>query len=672
MRRWLKYPLLILALLLLVGAGFSAKLFVINDWLGRRAAGPEAPVLQAGDLSYRDLNKNGELDIYEDSHQPVSRRIDDLVMQMTLEEKAGLMLHPPITFDDEGQMLKSMNFSMGYGTYDVINRRLINHFNVFGSAPVTKMAAWHNQIQKLAERTRLGIPITLSTDPRHSLRHGDRATSVRTEGFSLWPEPIGFGAIGKEQVAEAFGRIANQEYRAVGIRMALHPMADLATEPRWARVVGTFGEQAELSSRLVRGYIRGFQGDSIGPDSVLTMTKHFPGAGPQARGLDAHQFYGADQAYPGDNFDYHLKPFEAAFEAGTAQIMPYYGIPNGQTSEDVAMAFNRDIITGLLREHYGFNGVVCADWSVISDKGGPGFIAMRARAWGVEGLTVSQRVAKALHAGIDQFGGEEVPAILLDAVDAGLVSEGRIDRSVRRILRDKFRLGLFDNPYVDVDRAREIAGQASFIEQGRLAQRSSLVLLKNAQGEGGPTLPLVRGINLYVEGMDPEVVENYGRVVATVQAADVAILRLQAPFDPPRTDLYMGENIIEEILHQGDLDFDADELVHIRAIMQSKPTIVSIYMERPAVIPEIAMEAAGLVAEFGAEDDALLAVMFGEFNPQGRLPFELPRSMAAVREQFEDVPHDSRDPLFRFGFGLDYGIEQSARMAPALLPEGEH
>jgi len=372
--------------------------------------------------------------------------------------------------------------------------------------------------------------------------------------------------------------------------MALHPMADLATEPRWARTVDTFGEEAELSSILVAGYIRGFQGETIGTDSVLTMTKHFPGGGPQARGLDAHQFYGADQAYPGDNFEYHLKPFEAAFEAGTTQIMPYYGIPNGQTSEDVAMAFNKDIITGLLRGRYGFDGVVCTDWGIITDKGGPGFIAMRARAWGVERLSVAERFAKALDAGVDQFGGEEVPDSLIELVESGTVSEGRIDRSVRRILKDKFRLGLFDNLYVDVEQAREIAGQPAFMAAGKLAQRKSLVLLKNDAGHGAAALPLEWGLKIYLEGVDPAVAGEYGEVVVHLQDADAAILRLQAPFDPPRTDLYMGENIIETILHQGDLNFKGEQLAHIQQVMQAKPTVIIIYMERPAVIPEIAQQ----------------------------------------------------------------------------------
>ncbi len=657
MKKWVKYSAIVLGTPLALAVVGVTKTFWLDTLIAKSKVGPKAEQLSENGFTYRDLNKNGRLDIYEDSRQPIERRIDDLIAQMNLQEKAGLMFQPPMTFDENGQMLEGMNMNMGYGTYDVINSRLINHFNVFGSAPVTTMATWHNQIQELAERTRLGIPITLSTDPRHSLRDGDRATSVRTEGFSLWPEPIGFGAIGDEKVAEEFGRIANEEYRAVGIRMALHPMADLATEPRWARTVGTFGEEAELSSKLVRGYIRGFQGANIGKQSVLTMTKHFPGGGPQANGLDAHQFYGADQAYPGDNFDYHLKPFEAAFEAGTAQIMPYYGIPNGQTSEDVAMAFNKEVITDMLRGDFDFDGVVCTDWGIITDKGSMGWVAMRARAWGVEGLSELDRFKKALDAGVDQFGGEELPEFIVELVESGMVSEGRINRSIRRILKDKFRVGLFDNPYVDIQAAAEIAGRDDYMKAGALAQRKSLVLLKNKPVDNGYQLPLATGTKLYIEGMSAEVANRYGQVVENLEDADFAILRLQAPYDPPRTDLNMGENIIETILHQGDLNFKDEQLAHIQKVMQTKPTIVSIYMERPAVIPELAEHAAGIIAEFGALDDALLDVIFGKFNPTGKLPFELPRSMAAVEQQFEDVPHDSIDPLYNFGFGLSYAEE---------------
>jgi beta-glucosidase len=188
------------------------------------------------------------------------------------------------------------------------------------------------------------------------------------------------------------------------------------------------------------------------------MTKHFPGGGPQYEGLDPHFDFQRGQVYPGDNFDYHLIPFEAAFEAGTAAIMPYYGVPMDQTSENVAMSFNKDIITGMLREKYGYDGVVCTDWGLITDIHMPGGVIWPARAWGVEHLSEVERVYKAIEAGVDQFGGESCPQYVVELVKAGRLSEARLDESARRLLRLKFELGLFDDPFTDEARLPQVMG----------------------------------------------------------------------------------------------------------------------------------------------------------------------------------------------------------------------
>jgi len=447
---------------------------------------------------------------------------------------------------------------------------------------------------------------------------------------------------------QEFGDIARQEYLAVGIRTALHPMADLATEPRWGRINGTFGEDAELSARLTCAYIRGFQGETLGPHSVACMTKHFPGGGPQKDGEDPHFPEGKEQVYPGGRFDYHLIPFEAAFAAGTAQIMPYYGQPIGLPGiEEVGFGFNRDVLTGLLREKYGFDGVVCTDWGLITSAHLPGGEVFEARAWGVEHLSREQRILKALNAGVDQFGGESCPEVIVELARTGQVSETRIDASVRRLLRDKFRLGLFDNPYLDVEAAERIAGAPAFRQAGELAQRKSIVLLKNGEGAQGKALPLTGRPRIYVEGIAAEAAAVYGEVTPDIAQADCALLHLSAPFEK-RT------GFLREHFHAGDLDFKGEELARILGILQCVPTIVAIHLDRPAVIPEIASQSAGLLSEFGASDEALLDVIFGRFAPVGKLPFELPSSMEAVRNQCPDAPHDSEKPVFAFGHGLTY------------------
>jgi beta-glucosidase len=608
--------------------------------------GSEAPILIENGHTFRDLNKNGKLDPYEDSRLPTEERVEDLLSQMTLEEKAGLMFHTMLGVGKDGTLVEKTNPFNPVQTSELVSKRLLNHFNVHEIAPPWQTARWYNRLQKMGERTRLGIPVTISSDPRHAFSHIPGA-SIYTEGFSQWPEPIGLAATADPKLVEQFGDIARQEYLAIGIRVALHPMADLATEPRWCRVNGTFGEDAELSAKMTAAYIHGFQDTELGPESVACMTKHFPGGGPQKDGEDAHFSYGKEQVYPGDNFDYHLIPFESAFETGTSQMMPYYGMPVGAELEEVGFGFNKEVITGLLREKYGFDGIVCTDWMLLTDARALGRSVMKARAWGVEDLSVSERIKKVIDAGCDQFGGEAIPDVIVKMVIKGDLTMERIDESARRILREKFRLGLFDNPYVDESQAEKICGQDAFQEAGELAQRKSIVLLKNGIVAHGSCMPLQGKPKLYVENLALEVVERYGEVVSTPAEAEFAVLRLSTPYEARK-------GFLERYFHAGDLDFKGNELTRILEICEKVPTIVDIYLDRPAVIPEIVDKCTALTANFGANDQALLDVIFGEFNPTGKLPFELPSSMEAVRKQKEDLPYDTENPLFAFGFGLTY------------------
>jgi beta-glucosidase len=328
--------------------------------------------------------------------------------------------------------------------------------------------------------------------------------------------------------------------------------------------------------------------------------------------------------------------------------MPYYGVPIGLEFEEVAFGFNKQIVTGLLRERYGFDGVVCTDWGLLNDTVIGGQVAMVARAWGVEHLTVAERARKAIEAGVDQFGGEACPEVIVELVRSGQLAEARIDESVRRLLRDKFRLGLFDNPYLDVEAAQQIVGNPTFRAAGALAQRKSIVLLKNGAMPSEPTLPLRGRPKLYVERVAAEVAGVYAEVVQNIEDADLAILRLEAPYQP------RDGSFLERLFHAGDLDFKDEEKARILGILERVPTIVAITLDRPAVIPEIAAHSAALLADFGAADDAILDVVFGRFTPSGKLPFELPSSMEAAQRQKSDVPYDSEEPLFRFGHGLSY------------------
>ncbi|MEM7116391.1 MAG: glycoside hydrolase family 3 N-terminal domain-containing protein [Chloroflexota bacterium] len=606
----------------------------------------DAPILTKDGITFRDLNGNGRLDPYEDPRRPIDERVEDLLSQMTVAEKVGLMYQPMINAGRNGGLTEFPNPFSPVGTSEMVINRHIKHFNIVYSGTPETIAAWYNKLQKMAERTRLGIPVTISSDPRH-VADNNPGAGIWMEAFSHWPSPLGLGATRDEALVRQFGDIARQEYVAIGIRTALHPMTDLATEPRWSRMGGTFGEEAELVKRLTAAYIQGFQGEEIGAESVSCMVKHFPGGGPQEDGWDPHFTYGRNQVYPGDAFDYHQIPFEGAFAAGVEQVMPYYGIPVGQTSEDVGMGFNKEIITDLLRKKYGFDGIVCTDWMIFETNKLFGFLKMLdAAAWGVEHLTVPERYKKAIEAGVDQFGGQFTPQHVVELVESGLVSEERIDASVRRILRLKFKLGLFDNPYVDVEAVSRTVGTAEFREAGLAAQRKSVVLLKN---EGGTALPLRGRPKLYIENIDPQIAQRYGDVVAKPHQADFAILRLKTPHGRAP-----GNTILERFFHQGDLDFKGKEKERILKILQAVPSIVDIYLERAAVIPEIAEASVGLLATFGVQDEVLLDAIYGRFNPTGKLPVEMPSSMEAVRAQREDLPFDSENPLFPYGHGLSY------------------
>ncbi|NUP33166.1 MAG: glycoside hydrolase family 3 protein, partial [Streptomycetaceae bacterium] len=534
---------------------------------------------------------------------------------------------------------------MGPTVRQMVDDLNMTHFNLLGGAEPARIAAWHNRIQEIALGTRLGIPITLSTDPRHHFTDNPGTAAMAT-GFSQFPETCGLAAVGDEQLAREFADLARREYLAVGIRLALHPQIDLATEPRWSRINGTFGEDGELTGRMVAAYIRGFQGEELGTDSVATMTKHFPGGGPQKDGEDPHFPNGREQVYPGDNFAYHLAPFRKALEAGTSQMMPYYGMPVDTDMEPVGFGFNKGVVTGLLREELGFDGIVCTDWGLICDAPIMGEMHV-ARAWGVEHLSESERVRKVIEAGCDQFGGEHVPELVVELVRAGKVTEERIDESVRRLLREKFVLGLFDEPFVDSDATAALVGTPEGLEAGRIAQSRSITLLKNTETPAGPVLPLAEGIRVYVEGVAADVADGYGTVVAAPEEADVAIVRLRTPYDE-------RPGFFQSFFHSGTLAFGDAELARILDLCAKVPTVVDVYLERPAVIPEIADGSAALVANYGAADGPLLDVLFGRRAPEGKLPFQLPRSMADVERQRSDVPSDGQDAVFEFGHGLSY------------------
>ena len=627
--------------LLLIFLGFINYLKPLEKLKIKNSLYDEVKILKIDGEIFRDLNKNNSLDIYEDHRLDSKLRSDDLLNKMTIEEKVGQMFHPPFTLKpDIWMLIYEIAIRGNKSTEAQILFNNISHFNLYGNPSPAELANKINHFQEIASRSRLGVPITISSDPIHEVPKGGGVASFSVDGFSKWPSQLGFAATNDSLIIENFAQIVKEEYLAVGIRTALHPMSDLATDPRWARNFGTFGSNALLSSDMTIAYMNGFQGNTISSESVLTMVKHFPGGGPQQNGLDPHLYSGRNQTYPGNNFDYHLIPFKDAINNNLKVIMPYYGIPIGQTNEDVAMAYNEYILTDLLREELGFSGVICSDWGIITG-----------RHWGVDELSIADRYKKSINAGIDQYGGETETSYLIKLIKENIISEGRINESVKRILVNKFELGLFDDPYVDENKIKDRVNTKKNIEAGLDAQRKSIVLLEN-----NGALPLKKGMKIFVDGLDSNIAKDFGVLVKDPSDADVIIMYIHTVFNGNQESGLnrVFDNFLSTLFPNGDLNFNSEIHTRVENYSKDKELIVVVDLNRPAILEDIKKLSSSLIGTFGVSDRIMFEGIFGEFSPTGKLPFEIPSSMESVLNQKEDVPDDSLNPTYEMGYGISY------------------
>ncbi|WP_152192807.1 glycoside hydrolase family 3 protein [Georgenia satyanarayanai] len=528
-----------LALTLTVGAGAATV---------PAPADPEQPelgsrvtdIIEVDGYEFRDLSKDGELDAYEDWRRPVDERVADLVAQMELDEKAGLMLIDTLnaacidgvrgavpesadSFVNTQHMHRFVFRNTVTGPEDAQCGSSGGGFQASTSVTPAEAAGFTNAVQEMSEATRLGIPALFKSNARNHIDPDARAGINESAGaFSAFPKEAGIAAaaLGEEALAtgadpttgdmsvvEDFAGVMGEEWASIGLRGMYGYMADLSTEPRWYRTHETFTEDAEHAAAIMETLVRTLQGPvvdtndnglALSPETRVALTlKHFPGGGPQELGLDPHYSFGKAQVYPGGFFAEHMLPFEAAIDAGVSSIMPYYGVPVdvpevGNESEDYPLtgfAFSDSIVNGLLREQLGFGGYVNSDTGIIND-----------RAWGLEGSTVPERVAAAVNGGTDTLSGFNNVQTIIDLVEDGLVTEERVDLAAERLLEPMFLMGLFENPYVDPDVATATIGSAANREVGLDLQRKSLVLLENEETEDGPVLPLADGSDVYILG----------------------------------------------------------------------------------------------------------------------------------------------------------------------------
>jgi len=632
-----------------------------NSQAGGRVHVVEArakPIIRIGQLEFRDLNGNGQLDVYEDWRKPVDKRVADLVSRMTLEEKAGLM------------QITSFNTATAG---DYINNRAVVHLILRDSVSGRALALRNNQFQQIAEGTRLGIPLVFTANPRDHIN--DNLVFEQVEAAGQWPGTLGLAATNDLKLIRSFADTVRGQWVAQGIRKMYGYQVDVASEPRWNRVQTTFGEGPWWSAAVTRELVLGFQGQHLGPDSVAETIKHFPGDGAVWKGLDPHFDYGQYAAYPtaGSLFNYQLAPFQAAVDAGTSAIMSYYNNQDNsrdgaqlpaswwqsptQQFEEVGAAYNKTILTTLLRDTMGFKGYVNTDSGVL----GTGAFATD---WGVQSLTIAQKFAKAVKAGASLFSDNPDPSGLIAAVQQGLLTEADLAPSVRHLLTEMFNLGLFEDPYVDPDAAQASLESQEALDLQYRANLQSIVLLRNDTG----LLPLSGGKKVYAEvfagtrsatqtaalkallAAEPTVT-----VVDTVDQADVALVWLRPTvFQRPQHDY-------------NDIALGAPtgvDVAKVQAIEAAKPTVLVINLVNPWIINPVESGAAAVVATFDVKGAALLDVLWGRYKPSGKLPLSIPADQAAVDNNAPDVPGylESFDYAYRnrvndkylFGFGLTY------------------
>ncbi len=704
-------------------------------------------ILSIDGQSFKDLNKNGKLDKYEDWRLPVDERAKDLATKMSVAQIAGLMLysgHQSIPAAPRGFGAATYNGKpfpeSGAAPFDLSDQQKkflsednLRHVLVTRLQTPEIAAQWNNNIQAFVEGLGLGIPSNNSSDPRHNAIASAEYNLGAGGSISMWPEELGLAATFDPAIVQQFGTIASKEYRALGITTALSPQIDLGTEPRWNRLVGTFGEDPQLAADMARAYVDGFQ-TSTGTDelkngwglkSVNAMVKHWPSGGPEEGGRDGHFAYGKFAVYPGNGFQTQMKPFiDGAFKLSgktkmASAVMPYYTISYDQDkkyNENVGNGFSKYIVTDLLRNKYGYDGVVCTDWLITGDEGKtPDVFA--GKSWGVEKMTIAERHYKVIMAGVDQFGGNNLAGPILEAYQMGIKEHGedfmrkRLEQSAVRLLRNIFQVGLFENPYLDPSVTKQVVGNNGFMKEGYDAQLKSIVMLKNKNH----VLPLQKNKTVYIPkrivpagkdwfgNVSPEKIEypvnmdlvkKYFNVTEDPSKADFAIVFVKGPMGGVGYDSedkqkggngyvpitlqygpYTAEYARKQSIAAGDpvVDptnknrsyqgktitaanySDLKSILETKAAMAGKPVIVSMALSNPSVMNEFEKDVNAIIVSFGVQDQALLDILTGKAEPSALLPIQMPADMKTVEEQKEDLPHDMNCHKDSEGNVYDFG-----------------
>ncbi len=612
-------------------------------------------VLEVDGYQFIDLNGNGELDVYEDWRQDAETRAADLVSQMTVREKIAQMQHPTYLPRADGKIAPYLkDYCSEYG----IGMLLIRELNSVEAAATTM-----NTIQEYAEASRLGVPVLVSMDSVHGLSY--------VSGATVTPHNLALAATRDEALVTKLAEIARDEHLAVGVRMTLSPEADIASEPRWGRVMETFGEDPDLVTKMVTAQVVAFQNgrDGLNTGSIVACMKHFPGAGPQMEGKDTSPIISSEET-----LQIHLKPYYAALEVNVASIMPYYSVPLALDMENSAIG-SKATLQDLLRDEMGFTGIIQTDWGMIW--------AIQEALGTMTGEEVSDEEAILIgvtQSRVDGIGGESIRLIDLmeEYTQEGKIDEAILTAAATRIVKVKFEMGMFENPYCDVDYAVSFVGNEENQKVNLQAAREAMTLLKN---DGA--LPLNPDAKQTILVCGPRAFDTDSLVGGWSSAQDgLTIADAVAAYAGENTTVLTEKEdvgVIKELAQQADViivsigepsyqhdpvwGYDTLEIVQSQqeileaAVASGKTVITVVTGGRPYILTWCDENTNAILEAYypGAKGGIAIAeTLFGMNNPTGKTPMQFPRNMESVNAQEGDVSFDLENPLYDYGFGLSY------------------
>ncbi len=648
-------------------------------------------IIKVDGLEYRDLNNNGKLDNYENWNLSPEQRAEDLVSQMNTEEKAGMMLiHSQLSATkQQNKELTSRNgllneqestdnekIYLNYtGNTTTIKDLNIRHIILREYINPEQIVIWENAMNELAESSRLGIPIVFTSNPRNNAEMV--ATNANDIQYTQYPTPTGIAAAamgeekkkGQSDIIQNFAEIVRKEWVATGIRKGYMYSADLMTDARWARNSDTFGENVDFVSKTMESLVKTIQGgDRLSETGVALTMKHFPGSGARVNGMDAHLPNGRYSPYNTENSlaNYHLPPFQSAINANVSSILPYYSQPDPNSAKQIykgkeihmggsSYAYNEEFLKNLLRENMNFKGYINTDSGVVD------FIA-----WGEEDKTNVEKVAKAINSGVDLISDTYHAEWILQALEEGLITEERMDESVKRVLEEMFSLGIFENPYVEEKETNEKIATEQSLEEAYSVHQKSVVLLKNKE----QTLPIKAQekedkIKVYIKEFG-----TTGRIIMDAlnmgEYNSIEVVKEESQADYLIT--YIAGKITNQTTYELDLKNSVigeeyEEWVRIGNTIKENggKRITIINFKTGYIVDGIEQNTDCLIGGFNTYTSAIMEAIVGKTEITGVLPFTLPANgeVVAIDESGNcaspnDVPGYDKNKYMKNGLRYEY------------------